>query len=84
MNTLQRKEQLRVLKDRFEHNIDRHPSLRWAEVEAKLEASPKKLTLLHGMEITGGEPDVIAHEEQTGTFTFCDCAAQTPAGRRSV
>ena len=84
MNTLQRKELLRVLKDRFEHNINRHPSLGWAEVLARLEASPQKLTLLHGMEITGGEPDVIAHDKETGGCTFCDCAAQTPAGRRSV
>ena len=84
MNTLQRNDLLRVLRDRFEHNINRHPSLRWAEVEARLEASPKKLTLLHGMEITGGEPDVIAHDKEIGACTFCDCAAQTPAGRRSV
>lgn len=84
MNTLQRKELLRVLKDRFEHNINRHQGLRWADVQARLEASPEKLTLLNGMEITGGEPDVIAHDKGTGGCTFCDCAAQTPAGRRSV
>ena len=36
------------------------------------------------MEATGGEPDVIAHDEKSGEFTFCDCSAESPAGRRSV
>jgi hypothetical protein len=36
------------------------------------------------MEATGGEPDVIGLDKETGELTFCDCATESPAGRRSV
>jgi hypothetical protein len=36
------------------------------------------------MESTGGEPDVIGREAADGGYTFCDCSAESPAGRRSV
>jgi hypothetical protein len=35
------------------------------------------------MERTGGEPDVVGAPE-AGHFSFFDCAAQSPIGRRSV
>jgi hypothetical protein len=36
------------------------------------------------MERTGGEPDVIAFDEKTGEYLFCDCSAESPKGRRSL
>lgn len=36
------------------------------------------------MEISGGEPDVIGYDEQTGHYLSCDCSAESPAGRRSL
>jgi len=36
------------------------------------------------MEASGGEPDVIAYDKRSGQCTFCDCAAESPAGRRSL
>ena len=36
------------------------------------------------MESTGGEPDVIGHDPKSGHFTFCDCAPESPTGRRST
>ena len=36
------------------------------------------------MESTGGGPDVIGQDKEAGRYTFCDCAAESPAGRRSV
>jgi hypothetical protein len=36
------------------------------------------------MERTGGEPDVVGRDPKTGEYVFCDCAAESPAGRRSV
>jgi len=36
------------------------------------------------MERTGGEPDVLDHDEQTGEYIFCDCSAESPQGRRSL
>jgi hypothetical protein len=64
--------------------MSRHPGLKWEKVLAKLETSPAKLWSLNEMERTGGEPDVIGFEKATGEFVFCDCSAESPAGRRSV
>jgi hypothetical protein len=80
----QREELLGVLEDRFQKNPDRHQGLDWAEVRAKLEASPEKLWSLHEMERTGGEPDVVSRDKKTGEYLFFDCSAETPKGRTSV
>ena len=79
-----REELLRALKARFEKNIDRHKGLEWVKVQAKLEANTEKLWSLHEMERTGGEPDVVGHDKKTGEYTFYDCSAESPKGRRSV
>ncbi|MFD0870272.1 MULTISPECIES: DUF4256 domain-containing protein [Paenibacillus] len=75
---------LKTLKARFEKNMNRHEGLEWADVQAKLEASPEKLWSLHEMETTGGEPDVVGHDDRTGEYIFYDCSAESPKGRRSI
>ena len=80
----QRKELLGALKARFEKNMNRHKGLEWAKVQTKLEASAGKLWSLNEMERTGGEPDVVGHDNKTGEYIFCDCSAETPKGRRNV
>jgi hypothetical protein len=35
------------------------------------------------VERTGGEPDVIGYDTQTGEYIFYDCSAESPKGRRS-
>jgi hypothetical protein len=80
----QREELLRALKDRFEKNMNRHKGLEWAKVQAKLEANPEKLWSLNEMERTGGEPDVIGYDKETGEDVFYDCSAESPKGRRNV
>ncbi len=80
----QREELLRTLRARFEKYMNRHQGLKWSKVEARLEANPAKLWSLHEMERTGGEPDVAGHDKKTGEYTFYDCTAETPKGRRSV
>jgi hypothetical protein len=80
----QRADLLKALKNRFDKNMSRHKGLEWADVEAKLEGNAQKLWSLHEMERTGGEPDVIGHDRKTGQVIFCDCALETPKGRRSV
>jgi uncharacterized protein DUF4256 len=80
----QRAEILRALKARFEKNMNRHQSLEWAQVQAKLEANTDKLWSLHEMERTGGEPDVVGHDKRMGEYIFCDCSAESPKGRRSL
>lgn len=77
-------ELLRTLKVRFEKNMDRHKDIEWAEVEAKLKANKEKLWSLNEMERTGGEPDVVDYDSNTGDFFFYDCSAESPKGRRSV
>ena len=79
-----REELLRTLKTRFDKNMHHHPGLAWAVVQAKLEANTEKLWSLNEMERTGGEPDVIGHDEKSGEYIFCDCSAESPKGRRSV
>lgn len=79
-----KKELLKVLRSRFEKNMNRHKGLDWQKVEAKLLASPEKLWSLDQMEMTGGEPDVIGFEKKSGEFIFCDCSAETPKDRRSI
>ncbi|HAG00313.1 MAG TPA: DUF4256 domain-containing protein [Paenibacillus lactis] len=80
----QREELLQTLKARFEKNMNRHPGLEWADVQAKLEENPEKLWSLHEMEETGGEPDVVGYDGKTGEYIFYDCSAESPKGRRSV
>ncbi len=78
------KELLAVLKTRFEKNINRHEGLNWADVQTKLEANVGKLWSLNQMEITGGEPDVVGNDKNTGEYIFYDCSAESPKGRRSL
>ena len=80
----QRDELLNILKLRFEKNMNRHEGLSWADVRSKLDAQPEKLWSLNEMEVTGGEPDVIRYEEETGEFLHVDCAAESPKARRSL
>ncbi|MBK7883917.1 MAG: DUF4256 domain-containing protein [Chitinophagaceae bacterium] len=76
-------ELLSTLKARFEKNNNRHKGLEWATIHARLKANPEKLWSLHEMEITGGEPDVVAVDKKTGEYIFYDCSAESPKGRRS-
>ncbi|HYF67217.1 MAG TPA: DUF4256 domain-containing protein [Ohtaekwangia sp.] len=80
----QQDELLSILKARFEKNMNRHKSLKWEHVAAKLEANPKKLWSLHEMEITGGEPDVVGYDKKSDEYSFYDCSAESPKGRRSI
>lgn len=80
----QRDELLAVLKARFQKHMHRHKGLEWSRVQAKLEANADKLWTLNEMEKTGGEPDVVGHENKTGEFIFYDCSAESPKGRRSI
>jgi len=84
LSTEQREVLLRALKARFEKNMRRHEGLEWAKVQAKLEADPEKLWSLNEMERTGGEPDVVGHDKKTGEYSFYDCSAESPGGRRNV
>ena len=78
MNPEIERQLLTTLKERFEKKMGRHSKVDWKVVQAKLEASPKKLQTLYEMESTGGEPDVIGYDKKADKVTFCDCSAESP------
>jgi hypothetical protein len=80
----QREELLAALEARFGANMHRHEGLQWDKVRARLEDEPDKLWSLSEMERTGGEPDVVDQDQETGECLFFDCSPESPGGRRSV
>jgi hypothetical protein len=84
LSTEQHSALLNTLKDRFEKNTNRHKSLEWFKIQAKLEANPEKLWSLNEMERTGGEPDVVGFDNNTDEYLFYDCSPESPKDRRSV
>ena len=84
MKAAVKSELIKTLKNRFEKNTARHKGIDWSAVHAKLEADPRTLDVLHEMERTGGEPDVIAYDKDADRFTCCDCSPESPKGRRSM
>ena len=77
-------ELFKVLRIRFEKNMNRHKGLDWDKVQEKLEGNPEKLWSLDEMERTEGEPDVIGYDKKSNEYIFCDCSAESPKGRRSL
>lgn len=84
MNTDHQSALFAVLRERFENNMDRHAGLEWQDVLAKLEGNAGKLRSLQEMEHSGGEPDVIGYDAESGEYLFVDCSPESPKGRRSV
>lgn len=72
---------LKVLKTRFEKNMNRHKDLSWEKIQEKLEAAPEKLWSLNEMEETEGEPDVVAYDKKTDEYVFFDCSPESPKRR---
>ena len=75
---------LATLQQRFDKFPQRHEQIDWDQVERKLLSNPEKISSLFQMEQTGGEPDVVDIDEETGAIVFMDCSAETPKERRSV
>lgn len=75
---------IEVLMTRFEKNMSRHKDIEWKKVQEKLESKRDKIRSLDQMEKTGGEPDVVGFDKQTGEYIFLDCSAETPSGRRNL
>lgn len=75
---------LQTLEARFQAHPQRHQGLAWAEVQQRIDARPGAWKVLLAMESTGGEPDVVRLETEGDALVVCDCAAESPAGRRSL
>ena len=83
MKPTEHDELLPTLKARFDKHAQQHKGIAWSKVEARLQEDARALNALAAMEASGGEPDVIGYDKATGEYVFCDCAAESPAGRRS-
>ena len=84
LSTEQNEELLKILEIRFEKHMNRHSSLEWVKIQTRLEANAEKMWSLHEMEKTGGEPDVVGQDNNTGEYIFYDCSAESPKDRRSI
>lgn len=84
LSSEQIKKLFKILKTRFEKNMNRHKGIEWSKVQTRLEANSEKLWSLEKMEKTEGEPDVVAFDKKTGEYIFFDCSSESPASRRSV
>ena len=87
-NVLSSEQQTALLKSiqgRFEANPKRHQGIKWAQVQSRLQqAPPEKLWSLNEMERTGGEPDVVGVDRETGQVIFNDCSKESPQGRSNL
>lgn len=84
LSQVQREEMMNTLQARFNKHPHRHMEVAWAAVRARLETRKEKLWSLFEMERSGGEPDVVGHDEKSGEYIFYDCSAESPKGRRSI
>lgn len=84
LSPAQRADLLARLQRRFEENPGRHRGILWKDVTERLESAPAKISCLAEMDRTGGEPDVVGRDRETGEIIFFDCSAESPEGRTSV
>ncbi len=75
---------LKMLRERFEANPQRHQGITWNQVEDRLTDHEEAIWSLAQMEATGGEPDVVGWDAASGQALFFDCSKESPAGRRSL
>lgn len=80
----EKEELLKILKTRFEKNMNRHKGIDWEKIESKLQEKEDKIWSLNEMERTGGEPDVAGFDKKSGEYIFYDCAPESPKERRSL
>lgn len=84
LSSEQHNELIKILKIRFNKNMNRHAAIEWKNVQTKLESNPEKLWSINEMEKTGGEPDVVGYDKETEEYIIYDCAAESPKERRSL
>jgi hypothetical protein len=84
LTTFQLDELFTQLQSRFDRFPERHPDIRFEDVKKRLIQNPDKCASLFEMERTGGEPDVVAVDKESGEIIFFDCSPETPKERRNV
>lgn len=84
LNKTQTERVLTILEERFTKYMNRHKGIQWDIVKSRLLVSPVNLCTIYNMELSGGEPDVVKHDEKNGEIWIMDCSPETPLGRRSL
>jgi len=84
LSPAQSEELFRILKNRFEKNMKRHEDMEWDDILTRMKSKEEKVWSLSEMEKSGGEPDVVGYDRETGEFIFYDCAPESPEGRRNT
>lgn len=74
---------LKTLQQRFELHKSRHAAWTWKQVAEQLAKNTKALPAILALEQSGGEPDAVDLDGNGKQIYFVDCAAESPAGRRS-
>src|SRR5688500_14593044 len=80
----QREELPEVVKARLQKNMHRHKKVDRHNLQAQLDAQTAQLWSPSGVGRTGGEPDVVRYDQKADEYTFMDCSAESPKGRRSI
>jgi hypothetical protein len=80
----QQEELLITLQKRYEQKMSSFFDFQWTEIEKRIRANESKLQSLYYMEETGGEPNLVGQDEDTGEYIFYDCSKESPTGRRSI
>ncbi len=83
LSSKEHSELLMLLETRFYRHQQRHANITWQQVFDRLKAHPEKIKTLQAMEATGGEPDLVAVEND-GALVFFDCSPESPKQRRSI
>ena len=80
----QKNDLIELLEARFASHPERHATIAWPEVHARIDGNEDALRSLYLMERTEGEPDVIGMDVVTGKAVFVDCSPESPLGRRNL
>ncbi|WP_303203484.1 DUF4256 domain-containing protein [Raoultibacter timonensis] len=80
----QKNDLIELLEARFASHPERHATIAWPEVHARIDGNEEALRSLYLMERTEGEPDVIGMDVVTGKAVFVDCSPESPLGRRNL
>ena len=84
INAAQTNALLSVLQSRFEHTRVHFADVTWPDIALALQQHATALWSLAQMEVSGGEPSVLAYEADKGMLWFADAAPESPKARRSL
>src|SRR5699024_12771617 len=79
-NLISKDELLKILEDRFNQNIPRHPNIEWDEIVPLLENNPERITSLSYLEASNGEPDVAVINGQLVYIEFSNESTKVQIG----